>query len=151
MSDWNLKHALNTKKRKSTDTNKAAVQFRDAVLDAVGVVVPEGGEYVTFNMYGADYKKVTRAWKKLEKARAAEHDATAYVLALEFAKHAKDMYAYDVAPGKEDEALNDIKIMSTTNINVCGKNCEHATSEKEKYTLIVSAWEAFAKARDTSM
>ena len=41
--------------------------------------------------------------------------------------------------------------MCTTNINVCGKNCEHATSEKEKYTLIVSAWEAFVKARDTSM
>ena len=47
------------------------------------------------NENDADVSAVARALKTLEKARTAERNAAAYVLALEFAKHAKYMYVYN--------------------------------------------------------
>lgn len=55
---------------------------------------------------------------------------------------AKTEYEYAVTPGSEVEAFEDIGVISKTNIRVCG-----IATEKEKYTLIVSAWDAFNKAR----
>jgi hypothetical protein len=137
-----LKTAYKTLARKQKICDKHEVQFRDAVFDAVGVVVPKGGEYGAFIAYGADYEKVAQAWKKLKKARAAERETNAYVAALEFGDVAKTEYGYDVTPGSEVEAFKDIGVMSKTNIRMCG-----IATEKEKYDRFVSAWNAFNKAR----
>ena len=139
---WDLNTANKTLVRNQKKRDKIAVKFRDAVLDAFGVVVSEGDEYDAFIVYGADCKKVTQAWTKLEKARAAERETNAYVAALEFGNVAKTEYEYAVTPGSEVEAFEDIGVISKTNIRVCG-----IATEKEKYTLIVSAWDAFNKAR----
>ena len=47
------------------------------------------------NENDADVSAVARALKTLEKSRKTEHTWFVYVLALEFAKHAKDMYVYN--------------------------------------------------------
>ena len=155
MSDWNLKTALKTKTRHLKTTANEAARVRAAIYAAVGIVVPEGGEYTAFIEYGADFENVARAWEKLEKARAAERKATAYVAALEFGKVAKTEYEYDVTPGNESEAFKDIGVISDTRIRAYGNFREFSekdkATDKEKYDQVISAWEKFKAAHVACM